>query len=154
MKGATMADQLLTEEEMAALKGDIAVFRARHTMSKGRFGLMAVNSNGFVTAINYGRRVRKGTEARVRAWMNEYDMEARESDAALIATIRKHDYVMMDGGAPILPGGRPLSLDSIVRLITSGKLVAQGDDMFDPRYSQTFRLSEHADDTGDAHVGR
>ena len=54
------------------LLSEIEVFRARHGMSKSRFGEGALGDPRLVFDLEKGRELRRSTEGKVRRWMASF----------------------------------------------------------------------------------
>lgn len=63
------------------LLSDIDDFRRAHRMGEHKFGLLAVKNGRLVERLRNGGRVWPDTEAKVRAFMRQYEADSRRKAA-------------------------------------------------------------------------
>lgn len=63
------------------LLNDIDNFRREHRMCEHRFGFLAVKNGRLVERLRKGGRIWPDTEAKVRAFMRQYEAETRRRAA-------------------------------------------------------------------------
>lgn len=111
-------------------------------MAPATFGLKAVRSGSFVSALRAGRQCQPATIARVRKYIAEGWAEEEHAGvaAALAAIGRMGGYITMesDGSFGRAPDGVPEL--RLRRMIERGLLLPGGDSLFGAP-SQTYRLS-------------
>ena len=121
------------------IKQKVDAFLAKTSMAPSTFGIRAVKSGHFVTALRNGRTPRAPTLAKVDAYIRGQEAELQRALGKAIAAIK-----CGDGYVQVNTAGEPVNLPKGVedytfrQLVTSGQLQPSGDSFLGGR-AQTFR---------------